>query len=328
MKNSNLLNMNNTANITSDCWNHLTKSEVSKLLNQEINSYNPNLYNHEEFRQVANGFFQAEGCVSARLTGLFAISPVVVLTNNLFPQSLTFFVWLWHDLGQVGNLNISQSPNGQWTIQLRTESWTHILSVYAEYFNLIYGEKFIGFIVLSIIRQLITAEFKSHLEYLEHWGAAITLMYEHLATTGKSRKNTLEEALNNHGINFPLPLNSIYYNYVTQLQVDNYNIPSILFIIGFWLGDCTLTLRIRLVETLSILLIPIFSLSQKNMQLNVNFFNLLKSLFDSLNISYSLTSSDQFFLTIEGIENIFNRLLPLFKKYSQLFFENIHNLNF
>jgi hypothetical protein len=68
--------------------------EARAMLNSAILNFRlPENFNHEEFRQLANGFFQAEGCVSARIKGLY-ISPVVVLTQNLSNESLVFFVTL------------------------------------------------------------------------------------------------------------------------------------------------------------------------------------------------------------------------------------------
>ena len=149
-------------------WNNLSKEIILSLLNQAILNYNPNLYDPIIFRQIANGFFQAEGCITARFTGLFKISPVLVLTHNLFPESLNFFVWLWNDLGKIGNLNITRSSNGQWVISLRSESWNDILNIYAQYFNLVYGEKYVGFLVLKLIKELINKINKINIKWNEN----------------------------------------------------------------------------------------------------------------------------------------------------------------
>ena len=44
----------------------------------------------EEFRLVANGFFQAEGHISCRIRGKY-FSPVFVVNQNLTAKSLEFF---------------------------------------------------------------------------------------------------------------------------------------------------------------------------------------------------------------------------------------------
>ena len=107
------------------------------MLNSAIlNFMLPEKFNHEEFRQLANVFFQAEGCVSARIKGLY-ISPVVVLTQNLSNESLVFFVTLWYYLGKVGSLSISISPTGKFVIRLASESWKDVLDVFMNCFNLL-----------------------------------------------------------------------------------------------------------------------------------------------------------------------------------------------
>jgi len=53
----------------------ISLSEAKAMLESAMENFTlPDNFNYEEFRQLANGFFQAEGCVSARLKGLH-ISP-------------------------------------------------------------------------------------------------------------------------------------------------------------------------------------------------------------------------------------------------------------
>ena len=53
----------------------------------------PKNFDTEEFRQVANGFFQAEGHISCRIRGN-SFSPVCVINQNLSAESLDFFLTL------------------------------------------------------------------------------------------------------------------------------------------------------------------------------------------------------------------------------------------
>ena len=47
----------------------------------------------EEFRLVANGFFQAEGHISCRIRGK-SFSPIFAINQNFSPKSLEFFLTL------------------------------------------------------------------------------------------------------------------------------------------------------------------------------------------------------------------------------------------
>lgn len=51
-------------------------------------------FSGEDFRGLANGFFQAEGTVTARIRSKGFISPIITLNQNLSKQSLAFFVTL------------------------------------------------------------------------------------------------------------------------------------------------------------------------------------------------------------------------------------------
>lgn len=65
----------------------------------------PSNFNVEEFREVANGFFQAEGHVSCRIKGKY-FSPVFAVNQNFSAKSLEFFLTLWHVLGRTGSLSL------------------------------------------------------------------------------------------------------------------------------------------------------------------------------------------------------------------------------
>lgn len=88
---------------------------------------------------------QAEGTVTAgqllcwpgtRIRSKGFISPIITLNQNLSKQSLAFFVTLWNEIGQQGNLSLSISSSGRFVIKLTTESWPTAIDVYGEYFNM------------------------------------------------------------------------------------------------------------------------------------------------------------------------------------------------
>ena len=281
----------------------------------------------EEFRMVANGFFQAEGHISCRIRGKY-FSPVFVVNQNLSTKSLEFFLTLWHLLGRNGSLTIVKNKYGRIVIRLTSENWDTILNIYAKYFNLIYGEKYIAFQKLSTIRRLTTNQLKLDPSSLS---LATHIVYS-LSANGTDRKLSLSEQLNLFCLsptNIEIPI-----------YTDNFNKTSILFIIGFILGDGTLHLRLRNSEQGSIWLIPALFLPQLKNKYNDHFFTILENVFKSLDISaYTINNAkdsemteilnsstkvgttkknikEMTILTVESIQSIFEKLLPVIKPYS------------
>ena len=125
------------------------KTSSIKLARKQLNECKekfklPLNFNPEEFRLVANGFFQAEGHISCRIRGK-TFSPIFAINQNFSPKSLEFFLTLWYVLGRNGTLSLSISKQNKLVIRLASESWDTILNIYAKYFASIYGEKYIAF---------------------------------------------------------------------------------------------------------------------------------------------------------------------------------------
>lgn len=76
------------------------------------------------------------------------------MNQNLNEKSLLFFVTLWHILGRSCALYITTSSSGKLIIVLRSEDWDYILGVVRNYFTMTYGEKFVSFAKLAVIRSL------------------------------------------------------------------------------------------------------------------------------------------------------------------------------
>ena len=284
-------------------------------------------FNLEEFREVANGFFQAEGHVSCRIRGKY-FTPVVAITQNFSLKSLEFFLTLWHVLGRTSTLNLIKNKQGKLVIRLSSESWDIILNLYSKFFNRIYGEKYIAFQKLSDIRRLTSNSSGLNSSTL---ALATYILYD-LSPDGLDRKYSLSEQLKLFGIsneNVELP------NYT-----ENNASISILFIIGFILGDGTLHLRLRNSDKGSIWIIPTLFLPQLKSKYNAHFFSILEDFFESLDIktytinkikdtetmdilietSFKENIKGMTVLTVESIHSISDKLIPIFNPYSQYFY--------
>lgn len=282
-------------------------------------------FNLEEFRLVANGFFQAEGHISCRIRNK-NFSPVFAINQNLSPKSLEFFLTLWYVLGRTGTLSITINKRGKFVIRLSSESWDTILNSYSKYFNHIYGEKYIAFQKLFDIRRL-----TSNNLLLDPISLALaTRIVYGLSADGVNRKLSLLDQLKLLGLNLT--------NVKLPTYTDNMNSPSILFIIGFILGDGTLFLKLRKSDTGSIWLIPTLHLPQLKNRYNAHFFSILEKFFKSLDINtYTINNlkdsetldilnlndkniKEMTVLTVESISSMFEKFLPSVEPYSHYFY--------
>lgn len=307
----------------------LSISSARKLLKQCKEDFKlPSNFKWEEFRIVANGFFQAEGHISCRIRGKY-FSPVFVVNQNLNPKSLEFFLTLWHVLGRTGSLTLTKNKYGNIVIRLSSENWDTILNTYANYFNLIYGEKYIAFQKLSTIRHLTSNQLRLDPSSL---ALATNIVYS-LSAHGTERKLSLSEQLSLFCIS---PTNKDVPNYT-----DNYNKVSIFFIIGMILGDGTLHLRLRKSDKGSIWIIPTLFLPQLKNKYSVHFFSILEDFFKSFEIKVYTTNNakdseaidiissttnldnnikEMTILTVESIHSMFEKLIPMMKPYSHYFY--------
>lgn len=312
---------------------NFTILSARKMLNKYKENFKlPTNFNSEEFRLVANGFFQAEGHVSCRIKGKY-FSPVVVINQNLSNKSLEFFVTLWYALGQKGTLGLTINKHGKLVIRLSSESWDTVLNIYFKYFDSIYGEKYMAFKKLFDIRRLTQNKFD-----LDSMASATYLVYS-LSNSGVDRKLSLSDQLKLFSVSNDLMLvEDLNEN---QLNVENYSDNntslSMLFIIGFILGDGTLFLRLRYTDKGSIWLIPTLFLPQLKNKYNAHFFTLLESFFTSLNIKTYIKNkindaeivdilpantenTKMTVLVVEGLTSVFKILLPLIYSYSHYFY--------
>lgn len=257
----------------------MSLESVRELLNHYKKKFKlPSNFNFEEFRLVANGFFQAEGHISCRIRGTY-FSPVLALNQNLNLKSMEFFVTLWYVLGKKGSLGIIQNSSGKFVLRFSTESWELILGSFYSYFSNIYGEKFIAFQKLLDIRRLTT---EGKVKSKDSLFMATKLVYS-ISLDGVKRKLSFSEQLK--------LLNLNHIEVVLPEYKDNTTSVSLLFIVGFILGDGTLHLRLRQLDNGSIWLIPMLSLPQVKNAYSAHLFNLFNDFFNSINIKTIISSN-------------------------------------
>jgi hypothetical protein len=182
---------------------HLNLDKIQNLLSKKKESFQlPANFNFNDFRQLANGLFQAEGYIGCRIRpGVGKVFfPVFNLVQNFSEESLNFFITLWIVLEKKCSLNVRFSSSGKLILILSSENWKNI-SYLKYYFSLCYGEKYINFAKLEDIRKLSLSDIKTNI------GLAVVLAYN-LSLVGNPKVVKLEDILSKLGldkINTPAP---------------------------------------------------------------------------------------------------------------------------
>lgn len=287
------------------------------VLAKAIQEYQPVTSDSESFRKLANGVFQAEGCVSAWFNGgSLTVSPVVNLGQTYSLESLSFFVRLYHELGKIGKLDVRINSSGKVFIIWHLTNWDLILSVVLRYFSGVYGEKFRAFKKLEDIYK-----FKFNLSNDENKILLVKSVYS-LTSGGKSRKLSQEEKLNSLNLVDFKPKLDISYP-------ENPESPSFLFLLGFLLGDGSIYIRIRMGKSGSPSFIPNIILYQKADTNSTLIFELLSKYLKSIGVKSLVIAANkagQTSLRIEGVLAL-GLLIPLFREYSSLGYWKSQSIN-
>lgn len=110
---------------------------------------------------------------------------------------------------------------------------------------------------------------------------------------------------------------------------ENHLKPSFLFILGFFLGDGTLHLKLEWKEKNStVVIVPLFNILQSNVESNKHIMEIMTSSLNALNIKTSLEKgTNTYTLIVKGINNVFNSLFPLLKNYSHFLYGKSDSFN-
>jgi len=186
---------------------------------------------------------------------------------------------------------------------------------------MLYGEKYRAIFKLNKIYTL-----KNHIKQTSDNMSKVHLVSLVYSLTGYSShyKVSLEEKLLSLGLDPALlkELPKVSYK-------DNARKPSFLFILGFFLGDGTLHLKLEWKEKNSTVVIcPLFNIVQSNTESNKYIMEIMTDTLNALNIPTSLEkSATTYTLVVKGINRVFNSLFPLLKKYSHFLYGKSDSFN-
>ena len=282
-------------------------------------------------RSLLNGVFTAEGSWSgqfyARTSHRF--TPKFSIGQNAGSESIKLFSLMWVILDCQLVWQVSRTKNNNFHIQLVNTNFDYIISTLIPYFSLTFGEKF-----TAGAKLLRLAELKTQDTLLARF-ETICLVYS-LTSGGHNRIISLKDKLIACGV-YEDKLDITQSKISALVESRNKNnqklypentLPlNILFILGFFLGDGSLYIRIRDKKN-GLTFIPKFEIKQKNIFSSVQLLQKICEFFLSSGIQATLQENDNYVLcVIEGIENVCQKLLPFLIKHSEFFFWKEYQLD-
>lgn len=295
------------------------------FLNYKNNYKNFGKYNDKDFNMLANGFWQAEGYVGGIFRSDLNFYPICTATQYLTKESINFFLKLDNNLSNKGTFSITLNKLGRFVMIYRLSGWDIFFSTFIPFFNMLYGAKYQAIHKLKKIYEL-TNLIKNNLNLDNvNMNKVLIIKLAYSLTAHSSRyKISMEDKLNSLNLN-PKLLEKL----PTLIYPENNIKPSFLFILGFFLGDGTLHLKLEWKQkNSSIVIVPIFNIIQSNVESNVLIMEKMVNILNELGIKTYLThSSKALELTVKGIDNVFNSLFNELNKYSHLLYWKVDSYN-
>lgn len=96
----------------------------------------------KEFREIANGFWQAEGYIGGHFRSGLNFFPLCTATQLLSEESINFFLRLDNALSNKGTFSITLNSLNKFVIQYRLSGWETFFTVFVPYFYMLHGAKY------------------------------------------------------------------------------------------------------------------------------------------------------------------------------------------
>lgn len=300
----------------------MTLSEVKDwFLTTKNNFYCTGKGTDKEFCILANGFWQAEGYIGGIFRSDLNFYPICTATQLLSEQSVLFLLRLNECLSNKGTFNISLNTMGKFVIIYRLSGWDTFFSIFVPYFYMLYGAKYQAIHKLKKIYELKNLIKKNS----DNVSKVFLVSIAYSLTAHSSRyKLSIYDKLASLNLD-PGLLENLPSIYITENKIS----PCFLFILGFFLGDGTLHLKLEWKDKNStIVIIPLFNIIQSNVESNKQIMEIMTNSLNSIGIKTSLDKSNKTFsLTVKGIDNVFKSLFPLLEKYSHFLYWKSDSFN-
>ena len=299
----------------------ITKKELLDLIEstKEWLAKHKNLKDKQflkDFRKLVNGMFQAEGHVGGSFysTKSSKFIPKLCLGQNASDSSLEFMVMLWFISGKNLKLYITRNQSSRFFhITAQSNSWAVVINWFIPYLRFVYGDKYKGLTKLKDIHDLNEKTYPSKRDQFELINLAYTLV------DNTQRKINLKDKIRAVIGESDLDLG-------TMKEYSNNHEPlSILFILGFQLGDGNFYLRIRDIGS-ALRYIPLITIKQKdtlnNRQLFQDIIRFLKVYKIHARLEERWIKDEDRFVVLLVIESIVNarKYINLIKDHRELMY--------
>lgn len=273
----------------------------------------------QNFRELVNGVFQAEGHIGGYFPSASRITfrPLVYISQNASDSSIEFLSLFWLFLDKKFEFVISQNETSRYFhIRVLSRNWDFIIYKLIPYLSLVYSDKHIGFLKLNDIFNLHKKPNVLKMSKVK----VISLAYSLVNSPGEARKNQdISDKIS------AVLGKAIKTEYSNIIYPDNDKPLSILFVLGFLLGDGNFGIRIRDTKK-GLWFIPLIRLEQKCTLNNSNLFNNIVKYLNKLEIDGRIYSaqekshnSSHVVLTIDNKTSLSNFIKSI-KKHRELFF--------
>lgn len=300
----------------------MTLSELKSFFLTLKNSSDGGKGSDKEFCMLANGFWQAEGYIGGIFRSGLNFYPICSATQLFSVESAKFFIRLDKALLNKGTFSITLNSFGKFVIAYRLSGWDTFFSVFVPYFYMLYGEKYRAILKLRKIYEL-KNYIKNNTDDM-YKIQLVSLVYSLTAHSPRYKVSFKDKLLSLNLDPSLIELKSPIFNKENDIK------PSFLFILGFFLGDGTLHLKLEWKEKNStVVIVPLFNILQSNVESNKYIMEIMTSYLNSINIKTSLDKgANTYTLTVKGINNVFNSLFPLLKNYSHFLYGKSDSFNF
>lgn len=242
--------------------------------------------------------------------------PLCTATQLLSEQSVKFLLRLDKELSNKGSFSITLNTMGKFVIVYRLSGWDTLFSIFVPYFYMLYGSKHQAVHKLKLIYKLINLIKKNP----DNMNKVLLIRTAYSLTAHSSRyKLSIEEKLISLNLN-PALLKKLPND--SRRCSENNISPPFLFILGFFLGDGTLHLKLEWkIKNSTIVIVPLFNIIQSNVESNRQIMEKMTKALNNLGIKASLYEDSKVFtLTVKGMKNVFDSLFPEFEKYFHLLY--------
>lgn len=279
----------------------------------------------KEFCMLVNGFWQAEGYIGGVFRSELNFYPLCTATQLFSEESARFFIRLNNALCNKGTFSITLNSQDKFVIQYKLSGWDTFFSVFVPYFYMLYGAKYRAIFKLKKISKLMNLIKHKNSDNMSKV-LLVSLVYSLTAHSARY-KVSLEDKL------VSLNLDPIFLKELPNVSFNQNDInPSFLFILGFFLGDGSLYLKLDWKpKNSTIAIAPVFELFQSNVEFNKDIMEKMTNVLrNKFNLKANLyEDKNTYTITIKGLNNVFNSLFPLLKEYQKFLYwksESFHLL--